>query len=98
VTTVLIVCGVVWLASSWRLRGRLLAGWLLVPLLVAIASFSIAGQEHLFPNRSFEGPHLLRFGGGDALTLTDVIGVALGSVALLLALRLIWQRIRNVLP
>lgn len=94
VMTVLIVCGVIWLASGWRLRGRLLAGWLLVPALVAIASFCIAGQEHLFPDRSFEGPHLIRLGEGDAITLTDLIGVALGSLALLLALTLIWQRIR----
>ncbi len=90
--TVLVVCGVVWLASGWRLRGRLLAYWLLVPILVAVASFCVAGQEHLLPDRSFERPHLLRFGDGDALTLTDVIGVSLGGVAVLLALMLVWQR------
>jgi hypothetical protein len=95
VVTVLAVVSVVWLVSGVRLRGRMLAGWLLVPALVAVACFCVAGQEHLFPDRSFEGPHLIRLGNDDAITLTDLIGVAVGGVALLLALELILRRIRS---
>jgi len=96
VVAVLSVASVVWLAAGVTLRGRMLVAWLLVPVLVALACFCIAGQEHLFPNRSFEGPHLIRIRDGDAITLSDLIGVALGAIAFLLALILTWQRIRKL--
>jgi hypothetical protein len=98
VVMVLAAGGVVWIVSGLTLRGRMLAGWLLVPALVAIACFCIAGQEHLLPNYSFEGPHLIHVGHKDSITLTDLIGLALAAVACLLALLLIWRRffIRDV--
>jgi len=79
-----------WLAAAW-----LVAGWLLVPLLVAIASFCVAGQDILFPDGSLEGPHLIRLGEGDAITMSDLMGVAIGGIACLLALALIWRRVRT---
>ena len=92
VVSVLVVLSIVWLLAGMRLRGWMLVGWLLVPALVAIACFCVAGQEHLFPDRSFEGPHLIRLGNADAITLTDLIGVAAGGFAVLLALALFLGR------
>ncbi len=95
VVSVLVVLSIVWFLAGMRLRGWTLMGWLLVPALVAIACFCVAGQEHLFPDRSFEGPHLIRLGNADAITLTDLIGVALAGIALLLALSLVFRRIHT---
>lgn len=93
VANILIVVGVVWIASGLRLRGRLLAGWLAVPVLIAIASVLIAGQGLLSSTDLFEGPHLIRVGEGDAITFADLVGVALAGMACLLALALIWRRV-----
>jgi hypothetical protein len=95
VVSVLILLGAVWIVAGLRLRGRMLKGWLLVPILVAIACFCVAGQEHLFPDQSFEGPHLIRLGSADAITLADLIGVAVGGIAVLLVVALILRRIHS---
>jgi len=97
VVTVLAIVGVVWFVSGLRLRGRMLTGWMLVPGLVAVACFCVAGQEHLFPNQSFEGPRLIRVGYKDSIMLSDLIGVAFAAVACLLALALIWRHLSAVI-
>lgn len=94
VITVLAAFSIIWLLAGVRLRGRLLAGWLVVPVLIGVACFCVAGQEHLFPDRSFEGPHLIRLGNADAITLTDLIGVTVAGIALVLALALVLRRMR----
>lgn len=95
VVSVLLVVGSVWLACGVRLRGRLLVGWLIVPLLVAVASVLIAGQGLLSASDAFEGPHLLRVGDGDAITFADLVGVAIAGCAGLLGLALIWRRVTD---
>lgn len=93
VVTVLGIAGVVWLMSGLTLRGRMLAGWLAVPILVAAACFFVAGQEHLFPNLSFEGPRLIRVGYHDSIVMSDLIGLTFAAAACLLALTLLWRRL-----
>ncbi|HEX5166564.1 MAG TPA: hypothetical protein VFV93_14265 [Thermomicrobiales bacterium] len=94
VASVLIVAGAIWVASGLRLRGRLLAAWLLVPVLIAVASVCIAGVKRLDPDESLEGPHLIRVAHNDAITLSDLVGVAFAGMACLLAMYLIWRRIQ----
>jgi hypothetical protein len=94
VASILTVACAVWIASGLRLRGRLLAGWLLVPALIAVASVCIAGVKRLDPDESLEGPHLIRLGHDDAITLSDLVGVTFAGIACLLAIYLIWRRVQ----
>jgi hypothetical protein len=96
VAAMLTLGSVVWIVAGLGLRGRALALWLLVPLLVLVAGVCVGGPGHVISKR-WEGRSLFELAPGDAVTMLDVTGLAIAGLAALLALGLLAWRARHIL-
>jgi hypothetical protein len=94
VMTILVVASLLWLFAGWRLGGWRYVQWLLVPLLAFAAAACVAGPGHWFAKEPWEGPSVISLGTGDAITVLDLVGLTLGALAVVLAIRLATLRWR----
>ncbi len=70
-----------WLLAGWGLRGRRLALWCAVPVLVDVELVCLRGPGHLFPKEPFEGPILVTVSRRHALTALDLLGLTCAGAA-----------------
>lgn len=95
VMAVLVVASLFWVLAGLRLRGWLFMWWLLVPPLAFVAAVCVAGPGRWFPKEPWEGPSVISLGTGDAITVLDLVGLAIGAVTVALAIRLATLRWHN---
>ena len=82
-----------WLVAARGLRGRQLARWLAMPVLLFGAAICLLGPGHLFPKEPFEGPTLLRVSQSHAIVALDLIGLIAGGLGILLGAWAVWERL-----
>ena len=81
-----------WLYQVRGLIRRPLSRWLAVPLLLMAALVCLLGPGHLFPKHPLQGPRLVRLSAHHALTALDLPGLACAGAAIVLAIRLVYER------
>ncbi|HEU5424331.1 MAG TPA: hypothetical protein VFU72_12370 [Nitrolancea sp.] len=79
-----------WLYLGRRVRGADGALWLAVPLLLDVAVICIAGPGHLYSKR-YEGSILVELARHSGITIFDVTGLALATLAAALGGFLLWR-------
>ncbi len=89
---VLVIAGLGWALAGRGMRGRRLALWLAVPVLVFVAALCIVGPGPLFPKGPHQGPTLVPLGTHHAVTGLDLVGLACLATAIALGTWLVRAR------